>query len=181
MSEVEAAKPSKFKKGCKVGCGFLAALFLGAVIFYGPALYDFFKVFGSDILSDPEKHAYSATSEENLKAIYQAMDIYHESEGQYPDAANWMDAIQTRIKTNDLKRGEEQKKLVRPGFLGQEGKYGYAMNPAASGKYKDDIADHANTPLIFESKVTTKNAHGNPEEIREGLAITVDGTILRGP
>ncbi len=181
MSEVEAPKPSKFRKGCKIGCTTLGVIFLGLVLFYGPALCDFAKVFGKDLLTDPEKHAYSATSEENLKAIYQAMEIYHESEGQYPEANAWMDAIQNRLKTNDLKRGEEQKKLIRPDLLGQEGKFGYAMNSAASGKYKDDVPDPSTTPLIYESKETGKNAHGDPKENRDGLAIAVDGTILRGP
>lgn len=179
MSEVEAPKPSKVGKGCKVGCAILGAIFLGLILFYGPAACDFIKA--GFLERPPDKHAYSATSEENLKAIYQAMEIYHESEGQYPDADAWMDAIQNRIKTNDLKRGEEQKKLIRPDLLGQDGKFGYAMNSAASGKYKDDIPDPSTTPLIYESKETGKNANGDPKENREGLAIAVDGAILKGP
>ncbi len=170
--------PKKNRRGCKIGCGIVGALFLGVILFFGKPACDLLKHF--DIIPPP-KHEYSATSEENLKALYQAMSMYHDSEGQYPEANGWMDAISNRLKTNDLQKGEEMKKLVRPDLLEQDGKYGYAMNDAASAKYKDDIKDPAKTPLLFESKTTEKNAHGDPKESRIGMAITVDGTILKQP
>lgn len=177
MSEV--VEPNKSRKGRKIGCSIATAILLFLAWFAGPPLLALGR--GGFLSCAPPKHEYSATSEQNLKAIYQAMMLYHESEGQFPEASGWMDAIDNRLKTNDLEKGEEKKKLIRPDLLGQDGKFGYAMNPAASAKYKDDIKDGAKTPLIFESKETTRNANGDPEKIRDGLAISVDGTILKQP
>lgn len=176
MSEV--LEPKKSKKGLKIGCGIGIAVLIFLAWYVGPILLALFR---AGYMSTEPKHAYSATSEQNLKAIYQAMMLYHESEGQFPEASGWMDAIDNRLKSNDLEKGEEKKKLIRPDLLGQNGKFGYAMNPAASAKYKDDIKDGAKTPLIFESKETVRNANGDPEKSRDGLAISVDGTILKQP
>lgn len=177
MSEI--VKPTKSRKGRKIGCSIAGAILLLLVWFAGPPLLDLGR--GGFLSCAPPKHEYSATSEQNLKAIYQAMMLYHESEGQFPEANGWMDAIDNRISSNDLKKGEEKKKLIRPDLIGQEGNYGYAMNPVASAKYKDDVKDPSTTPLIFESKETVRNANGDPEKSRDGLAISVDGTILKQP
>jgi hypothetical protein len=179
MSEIEEPKPKKSRKGCKIGCGVFVVILVGLGVFLGPTLSDIVKVYGWDFWRKPDKHAYSATSEQNLKAIYQAMSLYHESEGQFPDASGWMDAMQNRLESNDLKKGEAKKKLIRPDLIGQADQYGYSMNDAASAKYKDDIKDPSTTPLIYESKETTKNAHGDPTKNRDGLAISVDGKILK--
>ena len=185
MSEVdqavEATQPVKKRrrKGCLIGCGIVGVIVLGGAIFYGPVLNDFYKRGMFDFILHPvRQHAYSATSEQNLKALYVALGLYHESEGQYPDSTHWMDAIENRINTYDLAKGEAEKKLIRPDLLGQDGKFGYAMNDAASGKYKDDIKD-PKTPQIFESKDVSRTAHGDPAKVRQGLAIAVDGTILK--
>src|SRR5690349_2498627 len=103
MAEVEEAPVKKSRKGLKIGCGILGVLFLGAILFYGPVLYDFWK--RGFFEKAPEKHAYSATSEKNLRAIHQAMVQFHESEGQYPDSSKWMDAIENYIHSNDLQKG----------------------------------------------------------------------------
>lgn len=175
----ESVEPTKSRKGRKIGCSIVAVILLAVTWFAGPPLLDLGR--GGFLSCAPPKHEYSATSEQNLKAIYQAMMLYHESEGQFPEASGWMDAIGNRISSNDLKKGEEKKKLIRPDLLGQDGKFGYAMNPAASAKYKDDVKDPSTTPLIFESKETARNANGDPEKSRDGLAISVDGTILKQP
>jgi hypothetical protein len=167
------------RRGCKWALLIVGLAFLGVVLFYGPTVCDFVKTYGIDALRKPEKHAYSATSEQNLRALYQAMSLYHESEGQFPDANGWMDAIENRLQSNDLKRGEGLKKLIRPDLAGQAGKYGYAMNDLASANFKDDIKDPSTTPLLYESKLESKNAHGNPADDRIGLAISVDGKILK--
>lgn len=179
MPDEQATPVKKSRKGCWVVLGLLGAVVLGAGLFYGPALKDFLKVYGIDALRKPEKHRYDANSERNLTALYQALILHHDSEGQFPAADKWMDAIESRLRTNDLLKAEEQKKLVRPDFEGQAGKFGYAMNDAASEKYKDDIKDPAKTPLIYESKQSARNAHGDPEKDLDGLAIAVDGTIIR--
>jgi hypothetical protein len=171
MSDVEPTPPNKRRKGCLIALGVVAFALVSVGVFYGPAVADFVRVYGLDSLMKPEKHKYSATSEENLKAIYQGMMLFHESEGQFPNADEWMDDITNRLKTNDLERGEAEKKLIRPEFLADSGKF--------AGKYKDDITDKSKTPLVYESKGTAKNASGDPASDRDGLAIAVDGTILR--
>jgi hypothetical protein len=177
--ETEATTPRKRRKGCWIASGIVALIVIGIGAFYGPTVANFIHVYGWDALSKPEKHAYSAGSEENLKAIFQGLMLYHESEGQFPESTGWMDAIQNRIKTNDLAHGEAEKKLIRPDLIGRSGQFGYEMNDAASGKYKDDLKDGDKTPLIFESKPTVRNAHGDPAKDRDGLAISVTGKILR--
>ena len=177
MVEVEEVPPRKRRKGCWIATAIVGLLLICAGVFYGPTLRDFWKVYGP-VLGPVERHAYRAGSEENLKAIYQGLMLYHESEGQFPNANNWMDAIKNRIKTNDLIRGEAEKKLVRPDLLGQADQFGYAMNDSVAGKYKDDISDPDHTPLIFESKSKVRNAHGDPKSERTGLAISVSGKVL---
>jgi len=179
MSDVEPAKPpKKRRKGCLVVLGVLALAFICAAIFYGPTLWDLYKTYG-DALFKPEKQKYSATSESNLQALFQGLRLHHDSEGQFPNADRWMDDIENRLKSNNLAKGEAEKKLIRPDLLGQAGKFGYAMNDAVSGKYSGDVSKPGETILIYESKQNGRNAHGDPTNDRDGLAITVDGTILK--
>lgn len=119
------------------------------------------------------------TSEENLKAMFTAAESYHSSEEKYPEASSWNDDILPRLNTPDLKEGEANKKLTRPDLLGQPGKFGYAINSEAAGKYKKDLKD-PKTILFFESKETSKNLSGNPSNDgkKPGKAILIDGTIV---
>lgn len=174
-TEVDVAK-KKRRRGCWIGVGVVV---LVLAVWLGPVIRDGFKsgLFGA-MLQGSRNEKYSASSQENLKAMYNALSLYHESEGQFPHAEGWVNAIETRIDTENLEKGEAQKKLIRPDLLGKTGEYGYAMNDAVSAKYKDDIKDKK-TPLIFESKDTGKNAHGDPAKERQGWAISVDGTILK--
>lgn len=129
------------------------------------------------VLTEPDKVEYSATNEANLKALYTAMMLYHDSEGQFPKADGWMDAIQNRITSSDLKEGEGAKKLHNPAL--KPGDYGYAMNDIASGKYKEDVKEK-DAVLIFESSETVRNAHGDPTKNRRkgGKGITLAGKIV---
>ena len=127
---------------------------------------------------------YAASEQANLKAIYTALMLYHDSEGQFPEARGWMDAIRNRLTTSDMKSEESAKKLIRPDVEGQPGAYGYAMNDRASGKYSKDL--EPKMPLVFDSKDLSKNAHGNPDALLpypkgsgRNVAIAVDGTILK--
>lgn len=178
MAEVDGIQePRKSRRGCWIASTIFAALFIGAAAFYGPFIVALWKRGFFD--PAPKKHSYSATSEQNLQAIYQGMKLYHESEGQYPFAGGWMDAIENRISTNDLKKGEARKKLIRPDLLTRPGEFGYAMNDLASGKYSEDVPKPSETPLIYESKQSGRNAHGDPVKDQDGLAISVDGKILK--
>jgi hypothetical protein len=171
-----------------LGCGTVAVILLGVLFFTG-----FGKTFRTlwshgffdQYVSGDQERKYNASGTANLKALYTALMLYHESEGQFPVASGWMDAIKNRVAASDLAKGEADKKFVTPSLEGKPGQYGYAMNDAASGKYKGDVKD-PKTPLIFDSSDTSRNAHGDPKKLlpspaRAGgnLGITVDGTIVK--
>ncbi len=172
---------SRVAKRLGLGCLGLIAVGVGALAVTG---------FGKDLINlwrngtlqaalfPPPKRTYTATNEENLRALHTALLLYHDSEGQFPTGNGWMDAIQPRLQTSDMASGEGLKKLVRPDLMGQAEKFGYALNAAAAGKYRDDVGD-PKTPLIYESRQTTRNAAGDPKVDRDGMAIAVDGTILK--
>jgi len=121
----------------------------------------------------PAKKKYAAPGTERLMAIHTALSLYHDPEGQFPAANGWMDAIENRLATNDLKKGEAEKKLHRPDL--PDGQYGYSINAEAAGKYKDDLKPGA--ALVFESKATTRNASGNPKTDASGASIGIDGKV----
>ncbi len=149
-----------------------------ALWIYGPFAWALYKKGFFDRPS--AAHDYEGTSSDNLRYIRTALLGYEDSEGQFPVAGGWMDAIQNRLHTDDLKKGEASKKLIYPGYLGEEGKYGYAFNDALAGKYHGDIKD-PQTPMVFESTTTERNAHGDPAKLRRpgGLAITMSGEIVK--
>jgi hypothetical protein len=175
-------------KGRRIGCAVVRAVvlvLLAAVVYvgwrFGPVLLDFWN---QGFFSSTEQRTYEGTSTQNLKALYTALRLYHDSEGQFPLASGWMDAAKDRVKAADMTPEEAMKKFVNPALgAGREGVYGYAMNDAVSGKYKDDIRDPGRTPLLFESTDTSWNAHGDPKRLtpknrgRGSLAIMVDGTV----
>ncbi|HEY0867585.1 MAG TPA: hypothetical protein VGE01_09405 [Fimbriimonas sp.] len=169
------------RKGCWIGLGVLVLLIVG-LVFTGPgqAFVDIWRTGAiQDALRKDEKE-YRATTERNLKALHTAMMLYHDSEGQFPAAEGWMNAILPRLRTGDLKEGEEAKKLIRPVFNEQaerfDDHYGYVMNQAASGKYKDDV--DPKIPLIYESDENwIWNAQGDPDEDGTGSYVAVDGTL----
>lgn len=156
----------KLKIGCLVGVAVLG----GAGLFFGPAIADLWEV-GKAYLEKDEKRTYSASSIENLKALHTAMMLYHESEGQFPVASGWMDALKSRVQTNDLETTEALKKFVRPGA--KPGEFGYAMNSEASGKYEGDLPK--DTVLIFESEIGRWNAAAVPKADARWIAI--DGSL----
>jgi hypothetical protein len=166
-----------------IGC---AVVLIVLVMMFGKTVKDLWSHgFFEAALSSEQTRKYNATSENNLKTLYNAMTQYHESEGQYPDAKKWMDAIKSFGSASDLAKGEADKKFVTPSLEGKPGQFGYAMNDAASKKYKGDIKD-PKTVLIFDSSDTSRNAHGDPKALlpspaRPGgnLGIAVDGTLVK--
>lgn len=165
----------KWSVGCFTLSGVLL-LVLGMTVFR-----DFLDVWRAGFFEEVEPVEYRGASLDNLKAQHTALMLYHDSEGQLPLAAGWMDAIENRLQTRDLKPGEGAKKLVAPSYAGQLGKYGYAMNDACSGKYKDDVASPDTTPLVFESTDAARNAHGDPKNLGrpQGQAISLGGQVLQ--
>lgn len=163
--------------------GVVVALLGGTGIWLGPAALDLYR---AGFLDSTQQRQYEGTSLDNLRAIHTALMLYHESEGQFPQASGWMDAAFPRLKTADLLEEEARKKLRNPLLPPSPDVYGYAFNVAASGKFKDDIQNPSATPLVFDSSNTAWNASGEPTRLspkppRPGgnLAITVDGTLLR--
>lgn len=173
-------------KGKKIGL-FIAAALVGTLAYAGIRFgKDARALYNSGIidLSKEEKKAYVGSSEDNLKAIQVALMLYHDSEGAFPPADRWMDAILNRLDSGELKKGEAEKKLRNP-LLG-ESSYGYALNRVFAEQYKEDVKDWQKIPLVFDSEATTKNASGDPEKDspktpRQGgnLAITVEGSLIK--
>lgn len=160
----------------------LAAGYAG--IRFGPTIWDLAR---GGFFDRQEMRKYKGSSVENLKALYTALMLYHESEGQFPDAAGWMDAIKDRLKTADLTEADAMSKFRDPA-LGGRGGYGFGMNDAASRKYRGDIKEPSKTPLLFSSSDVRWNAHGDPKKLQPtparkdgNLAISVDGTLIQQP
>ncbi|MCE9560407.1 MAG: hypothetical protein K8R88_15845 [Armatimonadetes bacterium] len=152
--------------------GIAAGTLVYGAIRFGPDLMTAMRL---GVFEKTEKHAYTGDSMANLKAQYTALMLYQDSEGQFPIASGWMDAISRSLNTQDLKEGEAEKKLHRPG-LGA-GEFGYAMNSIASGKYKGDV--QAGTLLVFESSEVGRNANGDVSKLKSGPGISLEGTVVK--
>jgi hypothetical protein len=127
---------------------------------------------------------YNAGNEQNLKALRTALMEFHDSEGQFPAGASWMDNIKSRTRVDNMTQQETNKKFVNPLYPSKPTVFGYAINDAAAGKYKGDLKP--GTILVFDSSDTAWNAHGDPAKLKPkspypgGLkAITVDGSIVK--
>jgi len=162
---------SRRQRNILLGLGIVTA---GAVIWVGwivKPLIDrgFFET------ATPDK--YVASRGANLKAIRNALMLYHDSEGQFPAANGWLDAIRPRMQTNKMTAEEAETKIIRPDLTGKPGAFGYAINSAAAGKYKDD-AGPASTVLVYESTEERANASGEPDLSDGRLGITIDGKLV---
>jgi hypothetical protein len=176
--------PKPFKKFLKFALVALALVAVYEGYLWVPVAYDAWK---AGFFERRDRHAYAADNEDNLRALYTGLMLYHESEGKFPEGNGWMDAVEPYLRTQDLRTGEEKKKLVHPMFWPPNGKdFGYAINDACAGKYKDDVGAPEKTALVFDSSDTSRNAHGDPQRLSptpprgEGnLAISVSGKILK--
>jgi|APTNR8051073442_1049403.scaffolds.fasta_scaffold00008_164 hypothetical protein len=111
----------------------------------------------------------------NLEALHTALRFYMDSEGMLPAGEGWIDAIEPRLRTADLKEGEAEKKIHDPSV--GVGKYGFAFNQALSGKHLDDLP--AETVVLYQSQQSQRNAVGDPAKDgrASGLGISADGQI----
>ena len=163
------------------GCAIvlIVVLIAFAVSPYGRAVKSFWdNGLIASLFQGDTNRKYEAGRQQNLKALYTAMMLYHEAEGQFPVANGWMDAIRQHIRTGDMSPQEADKKLVRPDLMPPKaGVFGYSMNDAASGKYKGDIKS-PKTVLLYESTATARNAHGDPSKERARMGIALDGSIV---
>ncbi|MEQ1821494.1 MAG: hypothetical protein ABL949_03205 [Fimbriimonadaceae bacterium] len=138
-------------------------------------VFSLFRNGFAQALVKPKKEEYEGSTEENIKALRTALLLYHDNEDQFPDASGWMDAIKNQLKSNNLKPDEELKKFKVDGVGPTE--YGFAFTASASKKNKSELKP--DEVLVYVSKDRVWNAHGKPNEQGSGLAITVDGKILR--
>ncbi len=171
--------PIRYNYGVKIGRTLryvligVGVVLVGGLIYFAPIIKAVLKL---GLPSGPEMRQYDGTSADNLKALRTALMLYHDNEDHFPEAAGWMDAIATQVRTNDLAPAEAAKKFHRPGLPPDQ--FGYALNDKAGGKYKGDLKD-PKTPLLFESKDGQRNAHGDPSSSKGAQAITIDGILVR--
>jgi len=160
------------KKGWRWTIAVVGVLLAALGYLAGPEILAAYR---NGFFDQERKKQYEGTTADNLRRLHTALMLYHDSEGQFPYAAGWMDAIENRLQTNDLLKGEGEKKLHRPEFANDSTKYGFAMNDQAGAKYKDDLPK--SLILVFVSKGTERNAHGDPATQGSGMAITLDGKL----
>lgn len=176
--------PKRRKKGCLWALAILGVIFVlvGWRINWNFAAIRDIVSLAQKATQDVPQSSYAVSREANLKAIYTAMMLAHDSDGQFPDASSWMDAIKTRLRTTDLPESEAVRKLMNPRHGGPK-EWGYAINPAVAGKFQEDIKNPDETPLIYESRQTQWNASGDPRSdlMDQGWAISVSGKILKSP
>jgi hypothetical protein len=168
------------KKKAKIAVIAASVVVAIGVLLAGP-LKDLRNLYRHGLLQSDsgEDRRYAASREANLKSMFTALNLYQDSEGRYPEASGWMDAIQQHLRTSDMPAAEAEKKLVRPNLdHPSKGQYGYAINDAIAGKYSGDIKD-PNTPMVFESQDLSRNAHGSPAGQHGRLAVTMAGKISR--
>lgn len=163
------------RKALAIGGGLLAVI-LGVLVAtpFGKALRD---IAGTGVvgnaLENTDRKA-EADSVSRLRAIRTALDLYHRSEDRYPDAKNWTEEALKRLAADDLAKGEDARRLIRPGAKA----YGYALNAAVAGKYRGDLKP--DTILVYATGREEPNAVGDPPEdgFPGGQAITVAGEIV---
>ncbi|MFW5697472.1 MAG: hypothetical protein ACOCX1_02805 [Fimbriimonadaceae bacterium] len=154
-------------------------------IWLGPLVW---AAFSSGIiqeqLTEEQVREYSGDSADNLENIHRALTLYHDSEGFFPSADDWMDEALLRMQAADLKEGEARKKVAHPQFWDQEDAYGYAFNESLAEKFKGEIDNPDDTFLVFDSSDLGRNASGTVEELAPDPArpggnqgITVSGEI----
>jgi hypothetical protein len=166
------------RKGCLITAAIVLVLLTIIATLFGRTLVTLVREgFVTDLIFKPEKRAWEPSREANLRAIYNGMKLHHDSEGSFPAADSWVDAVAIRIRTGDMTQEEAEKKLVRPD-LAAPNQYGYAINQAVTGKYMEDLP--AGTVLLFESKSTQKNASGDPktDSIPGAMFISIEGNII---
>lgn len=165
-------------KGWLVAGGIILALVAVFWIWLGPLISAALR---AGFLDKAENRTLKAgQTEANLKAMHQAILMYSDSEGVLPEAAGWMDAAYTRLKTADLTDEEAKKQMKAQDGLRPD-EFGYAMNQSLSRKdpYDEKLKDQI---LLFESKSLGWNAKGDPDKDgavgRQTQGITLAGDLM---
>ena len=152
-------------KWVRIGCGLVLFVFFGLVIWVGPVVRDLVK---NGFLDRVDREEYTADRVGNLKALRTALMLYHESEGIFPEANGWVEAIKPRIASNGMSEAEALRKFDNP-VTSANGQIEYALNPAVAGKFEGDLPSKA-VPLVTESTGTATDR----------WAIYVNGDVVDG-
>lgn len=169
------------KKWFKWTAGTILVVCGGLGIFYGDSLVQIVKLVTKLDLRKSEKELYTADRRENLRAIFNALKLYHENEGQFPAANGWMEAIRPQLRPTNMKEGEEMKKLKNPTIAGLgENEFGYSFNSALSAKNEADVPAKPSPILVRESSDDRKyNASGPVKvETSDALGINLAGEVV---
>ncbi len=161
-------------------------IFVFAAVFYWifPLLTPLFNIL--QIQCSPKRQYDPQACIENMKNLSSALQLYMEANDNYPPAEVWMDELSNYLRTDDLTPGDQQKKLQCPDLARTDpNAYGYAYNAQIAEKWTDEIEDPANTPAIYDSTKTGRNAHDKlpfeslPKTPREGgnNVIWADGHV----
>jgi len=101
--------------------------------------------------------AKDTTCVSNVKQICLGIVQYvQDNDQRFPDADKWVDEVYPYIKSMQVFQDPQDK---------PDSKWSYAYNRALSGKKMTDIASPADTVLIFDSNLETKNASDKGESI----------------
>lgn len=174
-----AGEGKRKRTGCWIAVVVVVGMLGYAGVRFGP---DTLTAYRQGFLEGTRMREFSGGAIDNLRALHTALMLYHDSEGQFPAASGWMDAIEPRLRTADMKPEEAAKRLKDP-RLSDPAAYGFALNTAVAGKFKDDVGD-GKTVLVFATSKTGRNASGDPkaDARREApLAISIDGTVAGVP
>ncbi len=152
-------------KWVRIGCGFVLFVLFGLIIWVGPVVRDLVK---NGFLDRVDREEYTADRVGNLKALRTALMLYHESEGIFPEANGWVDAIKPRIASNGMSEAEALRKFDNPATAAK-GQIEYALSPAVAGKFEGDLTSKA-VPLVTESTGTATDR----------WAIYVNGDVVDG-
>lgn len=139
-------------KWVRIGCGIVLFIFFGLVIWVGPVVRDLVK---NGFLDRIDREEYTADRVGNLKALHTALMLYHESEGIFPEANGWVEAIKPRIASNGMSEAEAMRKFDNPA-TSATGAVEYALNPAVAGKFEGDLPSKT-IPLVLESTGDSKD------------------------
>lgn len=96
---------------------------------------------------------------DNLNELSTALRLYLESEGAYPPAEEWMDRLSIYLRSADLDKADQQKKLRCPDLRSAPDAYGYAYNADLAGKAANEVLNKERTPVIYDSNQTARNAY----------------------
>lgn len=154
-------------RGYFIGCGIMAAVFLGLAVLLFP------------LFVPPKTESHPRLCLTNIKMIATAHWIYAaDNDDRFPLCEKWMDLTFDYFK--------DESRLHCPGLDPiKTNQYGYAMNIALSAADESKLANPDQTALLFDSVILDRNACSNlvgfpnpPRHIKNSVAFA-DGHAAR--